>query len=200
MVLTFYDWLREYPYSSTFYVRKGASDDECHKFIAAAQAMSTCALGKYKIGYRQFVVRDLQDRLNALSPYAMGTLKWQVRYRINSYGSTHSHTIPGYKREHTLGRLHCGLKKAADHPYLDHQDWKHFLAVFRAICVSAEGNPIPHELEIKVSSQTGPRVVGRSGGNTCPRSVSLSPLASFSHVFHRKSMACEKMNLQNKGR
>jgi hypothetical protein len=71
LVLTFYDYLREYPYTSTFYVRKDVSDDECHQFIAAAQTRSSCALGMYKIGYRQFAVKDFYDRLNALPPGAV---------------------------------------------------------------------------------------------------------------------------------
>jgi len=155
ITLTFYDWLRTYPYTSSFYVRDETSDEDCHRLIRTVQTLSDCILGKYKIGYRPFIVRDLDEQFKAMKPAPKGTFKWRISY-LNSFGLTRAHTIPAYKIEHKMGGHHPGLKKASDNPYLDHPDWKQFLAVWREVGVSSEGEPIPGDVQIKTSKSNWP--------------------------------------------
>lgn len=155
ITMTYYDWLLTYPYTSTFYVRDGTSDEDCNELIQAVRALSACVLGKYKIGHRSFVVTTFDEDKKAVSPYAMGTRKWQIQYH-NSLGLSRSHTIPGSKVEHSRGGTQAGLKKAARDPNLNHEDWKHFLSVFKRVCVNPEGEAIPPLINVKPSNSNWP--------------------------------------------
>ncbi|MFN8530861.1 MAG: hypothetical protein U0670_19835 [Anaerolineae bacterium] len=153
IIMTFYDWLRTYPYTSTFYVRAEATDDDCHRLIRAIQVMSACILGQYKIGYRPFLVRDLDEQFKAMQPAPMGTFKWRISY-MTSLGSR-AHTIPAYKIEHSMSG-YPGLRKANNYPNLEHPDWKHFLTVWREVGVSSEGEAIPTDVQVKASKSNWP--------------------------------------------
>ncbi|MCD4685090.1 MAG: hypothetical protein K8S97_04040 [Anaerolineae bacterium] len=149
--LTFYDILRTQPYTATFYVREDASTEECHQLINAVKALSLCVLGKYKIGFEQYVVPEYQKGLDTISPYAIGTFKWQIGYHTPN-GSMRRHTIPGRNNEHSLQ----GQKT----PDPNHPLWKEFLEVFRRLCVTKESDPIE-----------GPIDLSRTGSNWPPKSA-----------------------------
>lgn len=101
-----------------------------------------CVLGKYKIGYETYIVPDYLERTTTLSPYVMGTRKWRISYKIVS-GRALSHTIPGLHRDYAYaGKYGGGLKDRADLPYMEHPKWQAFLAIFKAICISKEGEAI----------------------------------------------------------
>ncbi len=155
ITMTYYDWLRTYPYTSTFYVPDGTSDEDCNELIQAVRTLSACILGKYKIGHRSFVVPTFHEDIKSVSPHALGTRKWRIQYN-NSFGLSRAHTIPGSNRKHSRGWLRAGLKKAADDANLDHEDWKHFLSVFERVCVNSEGEAIPPLINIKPSNSNWP--------------------------------------------
>ncbi len=94
ITLTFYDTLRTHPYTATFYVREDTTEEDCHKLIRTVDALSMCVLGKYKIGFEQYVVPEYHKGFESISPYAHGTFKWQIAYHTPN-GSVRKHTIPG---------------------------------------------------------------------------------------------------------
>lgn len=155
LTLTFYDWLKEYPYTSTFYIREETADEDCHRFIHAVEVMSSCVLGKYKLGYRQFVVPDYRDRLKDISPHVLGTFKWRISYLISN-GLTRSHTIPGYKISHSMAAVNNSIKGGKNKANIEHEDWKNFVAVFHEVCVSSEGESIPSWVDIEASKSNWP--------------------------------------------
>jgi hypothetical protein len=155
ILMTFYDRLQDYPYTSTFYIRHETSDDDAHRLIAAVKTLSQAILGNYKIGYRPFIMPDFHDKIKHVPLTAMGTLKWRISYH-NSFYHSRSHTIPAYKLEHCRGFARPGLGKAGDDPDLDHADWKAFLAVFKEICVSSEGDATFQNIRIAVSKSNWP--------------------------------------------
>jgi len=154
ITMTFYDWLKTYPYTSTFYVRDEATDEDCHRLIRAVQVLSACVLGQYKIGYRPFIVHDFEEQYKAMKPATMGTFKWRISYMTST--GTRSHTIPAYKYEHTLSPVVPHLKKSNQYPNLEHEDWKQLIAVLQAVGVSSEGQAIPKQIEVKVSKSNWP--------------------------------------------
>ena len=155
IVLTFYDWLVTYPYTSTFYVPDSTPDEACHRLICVVSKLSLCVLGQYKIGFRQFTMPDFNEAIKTLSPVSMGTVKWRIQYH-NSFGLVRSHMIPGFNFDHSLGASHPGMGKTGKAPNLNHEEWQQFLIVFREICVSKEGEVIPEWIEVTVSSSKWP--------------------------------------------
>jgi len=159
ITLTFYDWLKDYPYTTTFYAREETTLQQSNALIKAITDVSQCVLGKYKIGYEEYIVPDYRDRLTIITPQVLGTFKWNVKY----YAVTHfgdlmprSVTIPGRDYETSIGANH-GLKgKAAKRPDPKHPKWISFVDIFTAICVSKEGMPINNHIDLDVTSSNWP--------------------------------------------
>jgi hypothetical protein len=149
ITMTFYDSLQIQPYTSTFYVREDTSEEECQKLIRAVEALSMCVLGKYKIGYQEYVIPDYQRNFATMSAWAIGTAKWQISYHTTR-GSVRRHTIPGRNPEHGPHKI----------PDPNHPLWVEFLEIFRNVCVSKEGESI-----------SGPIELGRTGSNWPPKSA-----------------------------
>lgn len=155
ITMTFYDWLGDYPYTSTFYVKHDTPDEDANRLIASIQTMSQCVLGKYKIGYRPFIILEASRQLEKITPEAQGTQKWRISYRVENF-LVRSHTIPGFKLEHTMALVGARAGKNSRYPNLDHPDWKAFLAVFREVAVTESGKPIPNDIEVKPSFSNWP--------------------------------------------
>lgn len=155
ITMTFYDSLVTYPYTSTFYVPESTPDDDVNRLITAVRALSGCALGKYKIGYRPFIMPEFDEAIKQVQPQVYGTFKWTIKY-VNAMGLSRSHSIPGTQLHHRMGWLRPGMKKAGDNPNLDHEDWKTFLAVFNELCVSSMGEKEKYRLEVKMSKANWP--------------------------------------------
>jgi hypothetical protein len=157
VTLTFYDWLKDYPYTTTFYVRDEATTEQIQALITSVAELSQCILGKYKVGHEQYVIPDYLERLKSVSPYAMGTYKWLISYSTPS-GMARSHSIPGLNREYSLSAKYGGgLKKRADMPYEDHPKWQAFLTIFKTICVTKEGETIsPSGVQLSYTKSNWP--------------------------------------------
>ncbi len=157
VILTFYDSLKDYPYTSTFSVRDDATNEQIQHLINCVCALSDCVLGQYKIGYAVYVIPDLEDKVKALKSSVMGTFKWRITYRT-PHGMSRSHTIPGLNRETSLRMTKNIMKSPGKDPDLSHPKWRAFLEIFRAICVTKGGEAI-HE----------PIMCSYSGGNWPPK-------------------------------
>ncbi|MBN1200527.1 MAG: hypothetical protein JXJ20_01605 [Anaerolineae bacterium] len=145
ITMTFYDMLKTHPYTCTFYVPDNTTDEECEKLIRAVEALSMCVLGKYKIGHKQFIVPGYQDK--SISNNALGTRKSRISYYTPN-GAVRSHTIPGCNAEHAI--------RGEKTPNPNHPAWQAFLAVFRDLCVSKEGEPIEGPIDLSRSDSNWP--------------------------------------------
>lgn len=101
VTLTFYDSLLDYPYTTTFYVREDASLEQVQELIRCVDALSSCVLGKYKIGYDEYIVPDFRERVAEIDANVMGTFRWRIVYMTEN-SITRSHTIPGRNIETSL--------------------------------------------------------------------------------------------------
>ena len=148
VTLTFYDTLQTQPYTTTFYVRDETPDEVCHRLIEAVASLSMCVLGKYQIGHHKYVVPEYQKGFETISgSVVMGTFKWQISYHTPN-GSVRRHTIPGRNPEHGI--------RGEKTPNPNHPLWQEFLDIFRASCVSKEGEPIQGPLELGYTSSNWP--------------------------------------------
>jgi hypothetical protein len=154
VMLTFYDYLKTYPYTVTFYIRDDATDQQCQALIQAICDLSNCILGKYKIGYHEFVIPDYRDRLKEITAYVMGTQKWVVQYHTPNWHHR-LHSIPGRNLEASLG-ARLGSGKWAKKPDLENPRWQNFLGLFKALCVSKDGDTIHGEIELDYSNGNWP--------------------------------------------
>jgi hypothetical protein len=143
VILTFYDWLRTYPYTAKFYIQEDASEETANELIQVVCSVSECVLGKYTLGYKPFIVPDFNQRLDQMTHTVMGTFKWAIKYRPDTHLGLRTHTIPGMNRDLSIGARIPGLKKRANVPDEEHPLWIKFLEVFKRVCVSEEGYPIP---------------------------------------------------------
>lgn len=158
VVLTFYDRLQDHPYTSTFHVRDEVSLDQINALIKVVRDLSTCVLGRYKIGHDQYAIPDYTENLKTIWPYCLGTEKWLIQYRVE-YGSARSVTIPGRKRELTLAGHSAsgqGLKKRAHLPYVQHPTWQEFLKIFKTICCSSDGQAVLEPIKLDYSTDNWP--------------------------------------------
>jgi hypothetical protein len=147
VVMTFYDILLTQPYTAKFYIQNDATEEDCQRLIKAVDALSQCVLGKYKIGHQEYVVPDYPKKLENISPYAMGTFKWQISYHTRNE-SSRRHTIPGHNPEYSV--LH-GKAPNPNHPL-----WIEFLELFREMCVSKEGEPIESPVDLGYTTSRFP--------------------------------------------
>jgi hypothetical protein len=155
VALTFYDSLETYPYSTTFYVHDNTLNEQCEKLIQAISDLSSCVLGKYNIGYEQFVVQNYHEKLAKLTPSTFGTEKWVIKYHIRNW-TARSHTIPGRNKETSYGAMRPGMGKFGKMPDPNHAKWQAFLQIFQAICVSKEAEMIQGQIELDYSSANWP--------------------------------------------
>jgi hypothetical protein len=163
IMLTFYDRLQDYPYTTTFYVREETSQEQSESLIKAVSDLSICILGKYKIGYQDFIVPDYRDKLKRITPYAMGTFKWLIKFYVTTYFGdlmARSVTIPGRDIDTSIGVTHgvnYGLKgNAAKRPDPKHPKWITFVQIFTAICVSKEGMIMNNYVDLDITSSNWP--------------------------------------------
>lgn len=143
--MTFYDKIK-HPYTSTFYVASTTTNQEATELIHCVEALSICVLGKYKIGYDEFLISDYLHKLKNISPYSMGTSKW----RIVAYTENHkvtSFSIPGRNPDLMTQR------KTVE---LEHSAWKTFLTQFRKLCLAKTGESLQERIEVEVSNGTWP--------------------------------------------
>ncbi len=156
VILSFYDWLKVYPYTSTFYMRDEASIEQINALIKVVRGLSNCVLGSYRIGHEQYTIPDYVEQLKTLTPEVMGTRKWVIGYRVE-YGSARSVTIPGRKHEYTLaGRYGGGLKGRSDLPDAENPVWQEFWGLFKVICCSSEGQPVLDLVKLDYSNDKWP--------------------------------------------
>jgi hypothetical protein len=73
VVMTFYDSLLDYPYTTTFYIREDATLQQIQELVRCVDALSDCVLGKYKIGYEEYIVSDFRERIAKIDVHVMGT-------------------------------------------------------------------------------------------------------------------------------
>ncbi|MBN1122712.1 MAG: hypothetical protein JXJ17_16665 [Anaerolineae bacterium] len=153
--LTFYDRLKDVPFTTTFYVRDDATQEQIEALIKAVDDVSLCVLGEYKIGHRVFVVPDYRDELDRLSPYSIGGQKWVIKYRTVK-GSARSISIPG--RDMMLSQSEARKKsgKPGHKPDPNHEKWQRVLAAFKAICVSKEGEALVDEVLLDYRNESWP--------------------------------------------
>jgi hypothetical protein len=141
LAMTFFDTLRTYPYTATFYIREDALH-EAEEFVHRVRDLSTCVMSKYRLGNEDFLIPDYERELEDIPPYVMGTRKWVIKYRV-APNTIRSHTIPGRNFDYTLG---ASLGKSPDKrnhmPDPAHPLWQSFVEIFRRICVSSEGKPV----------------------------------------------------------
>lgn len=141
LAMTFFDTLRTYPYTATFYVREDASH-QVEEFIHQVRDLSTCVMSKYRFGDAEVIMLDYERELEDIAPYVMGTRKWVIKYRV-APNIIRSHTIPGRNFDYTLAAsLGKGLDKRAHMPDPAHPLWQSFVEIFRRICVSSDGKPV----------------------------------------------------------
>lgn len=162
ILLTFYDRLQDYPYT-TFYVREETTQEQSEALIKAVSDLSICILGKYKIGYQDFIVPDYRDKLKSITPYAMGTFKWLIKFYVTTYFGdlmARSVTIPGRDIDTSMSVTHktnYGLRgDAGKRPDPKHPKWITFVQIFTAICVSKEGMTMNNHIDLDVTSSNWP--------------------------------------------
>ncbi len=159
ITLTFYDRLQDYPYTTTFYVREETPQEQSEALVRVVSDLSICILGKYKIGYKDFIVPDYRDKLKLIAPNAMGTFKWLIKFHVTTYFGdlmARSVTIPGRDYETSIG-ANYGLKgSAAKRPDPKHPKWINFVDLFTAICVSKEGMTINNHVDLDITSSNWP--------------------------------------------
>jgi hypothetical protein len=142
VTLTFYDLLKDYPFTTTFYVREEEAQAQIEALIGAIRAVSTCVLGKYKIGYQEYTIPSYREKLNKISVNTMGGSKWVVKYRTKR-GSTRSFTIPGRDIRLSINANRgTPIVKAGKRPDADLPQWETLIELVKRICVSKEGEEI----------------------------------------------------------
>jgi len=145
IILTFYDRI-EYPYSSTFYVTYTTPNELIEEFIDSVEALSTCVLGKYKIGYEEYVVSDYLDKLKNIAPHSIGSFKWRI-IAYTADNTPASFSIPGRNQELT------SRNKSAQ---IDHPAWQTFLTRFRQLCLTKTGEALQEHVHVKISNGKWP--------------------------------------------
>ncbi len=153
--LTFYDRLKDVPFTTTFYVRDDATQDQIEALIKAIDDVSLCVLGEYKIGHRVFVVPDYRDQLDSLSPYCIGGQKWVIKYRT-AKGQARSIGIPGRDMSLSQGVTRNKPGKPGHKPDPNHEKWQRVLTAFKAICVSKEGEALINEVLLDYRNESWP--------------------------------------------
>lgn len=159
ILLTFYDRLQDYPYTTTFYVREETSNEQAEKLIKAITDISACVLGKYKIGYQEFLVPDFRDKVKFIKPDALGTFKWAIKYYARTYFGdqlARSVTIPGRNHDTSLLTTRNVPKKAGKRPDPNHPLWINLTEIFLSICVSKEGMAIDKYIELDYTDSNWP--------------------------------------------
>lgn len=156
VTLTFYDRLWDVPFTTTFYVREDAQNAQIEALIEAIRAVTLCVLGKYKIGYQEYMIPGYREQLKSIPPHAAGWQRWVVKYRTE-HGSARSFSIPG--RDDTLSinaqrGYSIGKKGKAPDPKLP--VWQRLGALFKEICVSKEGEALKDWVELGYRNEAWP--------------------------------------------
>lgn len=146
IVMTFYDTLQDVPFTSTFYVRDDEPDHRSEDLIKAVQEVSLCVLGKYRIGFQEFVVADARNKLAEITPYAIGGQKWVIKRRLADE-RLRSFTIPGRDVTLSIGAQRGGGRGKKGHrPDSKLPEWEYLVTLFREMCVSKEGDELVGEV------------------------------------------------------
>jgi hypothetical protein len=148
IIMTFYDYLKYYPYTTKFYVREDTSETESLEIINAVCGVTECVLGKYTIGYKPYIFPNFREHIEQIRPVVMGTFKWTIKYRLDGTYQLRTHTIPGRHFELTLPH--------SKQPNPQHPLWTKFLDTFKRVCVSEEGNPIPQYVQLGITASNWP--------------------------------------------
>jgi hypothetical protein len=166
--LTFYDWHKTYPFSTTFYVRDEEPEDLCEQLVRAVKPLSKCILANYTIGHRKFSVAGQREELEQVTEAVMGWQKWAVKYRVryrNGLVRARQLTIPGAYHELTMSAEYGqSLGRKGRDPNPQHPLWAQFLETFRAICVSSEGFTPESYIELAYTTIAWPPKGWKKGG------------------------------------
>ena len=156
VALTFYDHLLDVPFTTTFYVRDEELDTSIEALIEAIRAVTPCVLGKYKIGYQEYLVPGYWEKLKSIPPQTMGGQKWVVKYRTVR-GSARSFTIPGRDLDLSIqASLGSPIGKKGKAPNPNHPKWQSLVKLVKQICVSKEGEPLKDWVELDYRDEKWP--------------------------------------------
>src|SRR5690606_39732069 len=118
--------------------------------------VSQCVLGKYKIGYQEYVVPDYREQLKSIAPHALGWQKWVVKLRTER-GAARSFSIPGRRLELSINAQRgtpIGKKGKAPDPRLP--EWQRITELAKRLCVDKTGEELRDWVELDYRNETWP--------------------------------------------
>lgn len=155
VMLTFYDRLKDYPFTTTFYVREEEPEGTVNNMIDAVRSVSRCVLGSYKIGFHEFMIPDYRDRLASIENTVLGFQKWVVKYRTIHHRHR-SFSIPGWNADLSIGATHPGIGKQGKKPDPKHPMWQSLVQAFKPIAVDRTGEAILDWVELDYRFEAWP--------------------------------------------